>query len=193
MPGDPDAQRLSLQSKTLGELLAETPGWTPPALHRKALLHTHCHHKSVLNPQTERDMLEKLGLELETPPVGCCGQAGSFGYEDHHYDVSMRIAEDVLLPAVRQARDDTLVIADGFSCRDQIRHGTRRWAMHPAEVLALALDSRGAVPEQVPERRYLEPAARVDNRQAALAVGVVAAVGLLAWTARNLLPGQRSN
>ena len=186
MPGDPDAQRLALQSKTLGDLLAETSGWTPPKLQRKALLHTHCHHKSVLNPQSERDMLEKLGLELEAPPVGCCGQAGSYGYEPHHYELSMRIGEDVLLPAVRKAKQDMLVIADGFSCRDQIRHGTDRWAMHPAEVLALALESQGARPAAEPERRYLEPAAQVDTRQAALAVGAVAAMSILAWGLRSL-------
>jgi Fe-S oxidoreductase len=181
MPGDADAQRLALQSKTLSELLAETPGWVPPTLHRKAVLHMHCHHKSVLDPEAERRMLGRLGLELEQPPVGCCGQAGSFGYESNHYAVSMRIAEDVLLPAVRKADAETLVIADGFSCRDQIRHGSRRWAMHPAEVLALALEMRGSVPPDVPERRYLDPPARPEAKQAALATAALAAVGVALW------------
>jgi FAD/FMN-containing dehydrogenase/Fe-S oxidoreductase len=186
MPDDPDAQRLARQTKTLGELLRETPGWVPPRLERKALLHIHCHHKSVLDPEAERAMLDRMGLQLHQPKVGCCGQAGSFGYEPHHYDVSMKIAEDVLLPAVRKAREDTIVIADGFSCRDQIRHGTGRWAMHPAEVLALGLESHGSEPAEVPERRYLEPAAQPDTQQAAVAAGVLAAAGLVLWGARRL-------
>jgi hypothetical protein len=98
----------------------------------------------------------------------------------------MTIAEQVLLPAVRKARPDTLVIADGFSCRDQIRHGTGRWAMHPAEVLALALESRGSLPREVPERKYLEAPARPDARQAAIAGSVMAAAGLLLWAARRM-------
>jgi Fe-S oxidoreductase len=186
LAGDPDAERLARQTKTLSELLTETPGWSPPKLERKALLHMHCHHKSVLNADAEREMLRRMGLELDMPKVGCCGQAGSYGYEPHHYDVSMTIAEQVLLPAVRKARADTLVIADGFSCRDQIRHGTSRWPMHPAEVLALALESRGSLPPEIPERKYLEPPARPDPRQAALAGGVLAAAGLLLWGARRL-------
>lgn len=186
MPGDPDAQRLASQTKTLAELLLSTPGWIPPSLARKALLHMHCHQKSVLNPNAERIVLERLGLELEHPKVGCCGQAGSFGYESEHYGVSMAIGEHVLLPAVRKLGADTLVIADGFSCRERIRHGSRRWALHPAEVLALALEQQTAPQTPLSEQRYLEPAARPDNRQAALAACAFAAVGLLVWTARRL-------
>jgi Fe-S oxidoreductase len=186
LAGDPDAERLARQTKTLSELLSEAPGWSPPKLARKALLHMHCHHKSMLNADAEQQMLQRMGLELEMPKVGCCGQAGSYGYEPHHYDVSMTIAEHVLLPAVRKARPDILVIADGFSCRDQIRHGTGRWAMHPAEVLALALEARGSLPQQVPERKYLEPPASPDPRQAAIAGGVLAAAGLLLWGASRL-------
>ncbi|MGE0223112.1 MAG: FAD-binding and (Fe-S)-binding domain-containing protein [Acetobacteraceae bacterium] len=182
---DPDAQRLARQTRTLGELLTDTPEWTPPHLGGKALIHTHCHHKAVLQPEREREMLGRVGLTLESPPVGCCGQAGSFGYEPSHYDVSMKIAEDVLLPAVRETPRDMLVIADGFSCRDQIRHGTGRWAMHPAEVLALALETQGAVSGTVPERRYLEPAARPDTRTAALLAGTAAGVALLLWAGRR--------
>jgi FAD/FMN-containing dehydrogenase/Fe-S oxidoreductase len=186
MPDDPDAQQLARLARTLSELLTQTPGWMPPRLSGKALLHMHCHHKSVLNPDAERAMLGRIGLEIEQPPVGCCGQAGSFGYEADHYDVSMKIGEHVLLPAVRKADAATLVIADGFSCRDQIRHGTQRWAMHPAEVLALALETRGASPATAPDRRYLEPAARPDTRQAAFAAGALAGVGLLLWAARRM-------
>lgn len=182
MPGDEDARRLAQQTKTLGELLMAKPDWHPPRLERKALLHIHCHHKSVLDPEPERKLLEAMGLQIEAPPVGCCGQAGSFGYEREHYDVSMRIGEDVLLPAVRKAGRDTLIITGGFSCREQIRHGTDRWAMHPAEVLALALEERGSIPQQVPERRYLEPAAEPEKAKALVAAAAgVAVAGLLLW------------
>jgi hypothetical protein len=126
--------------------------------------------------------LQRLGLELSQPKVGCCGQAGSFGYEPRHYEVSMRVAEQALLPAVRQTPSDAIIIADGFSCRDQIRHGTGRRAMHTAEVLARALDAEGGLPE----RRYLEPAARPEPRQAAIAAGVAAGLALLLWATRQV-------
>jgi Fe-S oxidoreductase len=83
--------------------------------------------------------LSRAGLELESPDSGCCGLAGSFGYEADHYDLSMQIGERVLLPAVRDAPPDVLVVADGFSCREQIAHATGRRALHLAEVLQLAL------------------------------------------------------
>jgi Fe-S oxidoreductase len=182
MPEDPDARRLAAQTKTLSELLLETPGWQPPPLKRKAVLHTHCHHKAVLNADTVRTLLERMGLEIETPPVGCCGHAGSFGYEAEHHATSMQIGELVLLPKVRKTSRETLVIADGFSCRQQIKDGVGRWAMHPAEVLALALESRGEVPAEIPERRYLEPAA-APSKTALLAAGVGIAAATLALRA----------
>jgi FAD/FMN-containing dehydrogenase/Fe-S oxidoreductase len=189
---DEDAQRLAAQTKTLSELLLATAGWRPPRLERKALLHTHCHHKAVLDANAERKLLESMGLTLEKPPVGCCGHAGSFGYEAQHHALSMQIGELVLLPSVREAPADRLVIADGFSCRQQIRDGTGRWAMHPAEVIALALEMRGAVPQKVPERRYLEPAARPGRLQTSLAVAAVAtALGLLAWQGVRSLQAAR--
>jgi Fe-S oxidoreductase len=93
----------------------------------------------VLDFRDERELLTGMHVELETPDSGCCGLAGSFGYEAEHYDISMAIGERALLPAVRAERPDSLVIADGFSCREQIRHGTGRTALHLAEVVALAL------------------------------------------------------
>ncbi|HEY3778709.1 MAG TPA: FAD-binding and (Fe-S)-binding domain-containing protein [Rhizomicrobium sp.] len=177
LPDDPDAQRLSEQAKTLGEVLLGKPGWQPKRLDRKAVLHLHCHHKSILDPKTEHTVLEKLGLELEKPPVGCCGHAGSFGYEAEHHEVSMQIAEQVLLPKVRKTSRDTIVIADGFSCREQVKHGTGRWAMHPAEVLALALEEQ--VSTEAPERRYLEPAAKADRAALAASAGIGVALAVL--------------
>ncbi len=188
LAGDADAERLAKQSRTLCELLAETPHWRPPTLKRRAVLHMHCHTKSVLGGEAQRKILTKMGLELEQPAAGCCGHAGSFGYEAEHYPVSIEIAEQVLLPKVRRTDCETIVIADGFSCRQQIRDGAQRWAMHPAEVIALALGAqKEAIPKVIPERRYLEEPARLNmTALAAVAgVGVVLAVLTLRRRARR--------
>ena len=134
-----DARRLSSQTVHLSELL-ERDGWEPPRLARTAVLHGHCHHKAVMKTDAEEALLARLGVELEILDSGCCGLAGSFGYEGgEHYDLSMQVGERVLFPAVRAAPEDALLVADGFSCRQQVAHGTGRRALHLAEVLALAL------------------------------------------------------
>jgi FAD/FMN-containing dehydrogenase/Fe-S oxidoreductase len=142
MPADEHARRLVSQTVTLDELLAREPtDFSPPQLGGRALMHGHCHHEAVIGIQSEQLLLERLGLEVEAPNAGCCGMAGSFGYEaGDSYRVSMRVGERVLLPAVRAADADTLIVADGFSCRTQIAHGTGRHAMHTAQVLQRALN-----------------------------------------------------
>ena len=87
-------------------------------------------------------LLEAAGLDGDVLDSGCCGMAGAYGYERSRYAVSMRIGELVLLPRVRSEAEDTLVVADGFSCREQIAHGTGRRALHPAQLLAMAIDGR---------------------------------------------------
>ncbi|HEY7318488.1 MAG TPA: FAD-binding and (Fe-S)-binding domain-containing protein, partial [Candidatus Binatia bacterium] len=125
-PHDPDARRLREQTFLLNEFLEKkAPGFRPPALERKALLQGHCHQKAVMSMEHERSLLSKIGLELTMPESGCCGMAGSFGFEEgDRYDVSVRCGERVLFPGVRQATPETLIVADGFSCREQIRQGT---------------------------------------------------------------------
>jgi Fe-S oxidoreductase len=86
----------------------------------------------------EESLLRRLGLDLEVLDAGCCGMAGSFGFEKDHYDISVRIGERALLPAVRRANTDTLIIADGFSCREQISQLAGRQALHLADVLSAA-------------------------------------------------------
>jgi Fe-S oxidoreductase len=181
LPENRDARQLAEQAKTLGEVLAATPHWSPPPLPRRALLHMHCHHRSVLDPAPERQVLQDMGLEIEQPPVGCCGLAGSFGYEREHYPVSMQIGEQVLLPHVRKMPADSIVIADGFSCRQQIRDGTGRWAMHPAEVIALAIESAGNLPRTIPEGRYLEAPPRQNGAAVLAAAGLALGIALVAW------------
>ena len=92
-------------------------------------------------PAVERTLRLIPGLSVETISSSCCGMAGAFGYESSHYDVSMAMAELSLLPAVRQAEENTLLVTDGTSCRQQIHHGTGRQAIHVARVLKLALSS----------------------------------------------------
>jgi FAD/FMN-containing dehydrogenase/Fe-S oxidoreductase len=110
---------------------------------KRLLLHGHCHQKALVGTGPARTILSlPPGYTVEEVDSGCCGMAGSFGYEAEHYEISMQMAERRLLPAVRQAADDTIIVAAGISCREQIAHGTGRLALHPAEVLRNALVSR---------------------------------------------------
>ncbi len=135
------AHRLQEQSHTLGEFLEQKARWRPPKLQRQAVVHAHCHHKSILGVDSERRLLDRMGLDYQWRDDGCCGMAGSFGFEQHKYQVSIDIGERGLLPAVRAAADTTLLITDGFSCREQISQTTDRRAHHLAEVLAMALEN----------------------------------------------------
>ena len=107
---------------------------------KTALVHGHCHQKAFAAFAAVPTVLKLVpGLEVKTVESSCCGMAGSFGYEKAHYDISLKMAELTLLPAVRSASADTLVVADGTSCRHQIRDGAAREAIHVARVLERAL------------------------------------------------------
>ncbi|MGB5977287.1 MAG: FAD-binding oxidoreductase, partial [Cyclobacteriaceae bacterium] len=107
---------------------------------RLVRLHGHCHQKALSSLVYAKKALSlPKGYEIRLIPSGCCGMAGSFGYEKEHYDLSMNIGELVLFPAVREAASDTIVCAPGTSCRHQIKDGTDRTALHPVEVLYDAL------------------------------------------------------
>jgi Fe-S oxidoreductase len=139
-PHNENAQRLKHSTYTLAEYLTdELHGYRPPQLHRKAIVHGHCHHKAIMKFNADEELLKRMGLDFRILDSGCCGMAGAFGFEQEHYDVSIAVGERVLLPAVRNADDDTLVVADGFSCREQIEQVTERRALHLAEVLQMAL------------------------------------------------------
>ncbi len=162
MPDDEDALRLSKQVLTLPEFLCEVAeGWEPPRLERKAIVHAHCHHEAVMGTDAEVEVLRKLGLDLDVLDSGCCGMAGSFGFESEHYDVSVAVGERRLLPAVRDAPGDSLIVANGFSCKTQISELTDRRALHTAQVLAMAREGGPAGPPGArPETAYpdVEPA-----------------------------------
>jgi Fe-S oxidoreductase len=141
LPHDEDAKRLARQTFTLGELIAEhAPEWEMPQLKRKAVVHFHCHQRATSDVDCDRAVLDRLGLDYEVLPAGCCGLAGSFGYEaGKQYEISIKAGERVLLPKVRSASHDTLIVTDGFSCRSQIEHGSERTSLHLAQVAQMAL------------------------------------------------------
>jgi FAD/FMN-containing dehydrogenase/Fe-S oxidoreductase len=148
-PEDSRAKRLREQTFLLSQFLRSyAPGYKPPVLHRKVLLHGHCHHKALMTLTDEEALLRSMSVELESLDSGCCGMAGAFGFEREKYEISRAVGERVLLPAVRGAAPETLIVSDGFSCREQIAQLTGRRAFHLAEILKLAATlSRSANPE----------------------------------------------
>ncbi|MDQ3914473.1 MAG: FAD-binding oxidoreductase [Actinomycetota bacterium] len=139
-PHDEDARRLSSQFFTLAEFLDKI-GYEPARLTTPVLVHGHCHHKAVMGLRADERILNKAHADYEIIDSGCCGLAGSFGFEaGDHYDVSVKAGERVLLPTVRNAPNDTLIMSDGFSCRTQVEHFTERTTLHLAQVLARGLD-----------------------------------------------------
>ncbi|MBW3590919.1 MAG: 4Fe-4S dicluster domain-containing protein, partial [Actinobacteria bacterium] len=135
---DEDAKRLSSQFFTLGEFL-EDHDYQPPRLNGRALLHPHCHQSAVMGISAEERLLGATGLEVTLSKAGCCGLAGSFGFEaGEKYDMSVAVGQRRLIPKVKDASDETLLVADGFSCKSQIEHLTSRRALHLAQVLRMA-------------------------------------------------------
>ena len=142
-PDNEWAQKLSSQVFLLSEFLEKRiPNFSIPPMHAHALVHGHCHHKSIMKMTDEESLLRRLGIEYTSPAPGCCGMAGAFGFAMETCDVSLAIGELELLPAVRSAPADTLIIADGFSCREQIEQCTGRKTMHLAEVIRGGLQAR---------------------------------------------------
>jgi FAD/FMN-containing dehydrogenase/Fe-S oxidoreductase len=165
-PHDEDAKRLGRLTMSIGEFLAQkATDWQPPSLDRRAIVHLHCHQKATSDTDCDAKVLERLGVDYELLDSGCCGLAGSFGYEaGEKYEVSVKAGEQVLLPAVREAPKHALVITDGFSCRSQIEHRSDREAMHLAQVVQMALREGGRpAGEEYPERE----AARFARSQGA--------------------------
>jgi Fe-S oxidoreductase len=140
-PNDARAERLRRQTFLLSEFLEKRGAeYRPSPLSAKVLLHAHCHHKALMKMNDEESLLRRMGLDLQPLDSGCCGMAGPFGFEKEKFAVSQAVGERVLLPAVRSAAPDTLIVSDGFSCREQIEQATGRKPMHLAELLHLALE-----------------------------------------------------
>ncbi|MFO7178139.1 MAG: FAD-linked oxidase C-terminal domain-containing protein [Pseudomonadota bacterium] len=191
-PNDPEARRLEARALLIGDFLAHhAPGWNPPQLRRRALIHGHCHHQAMLGFREDCSLCRDMGLTPEILDAGCCGMAGAFGYERDHYAVSVACAERQLAPAVRRAPDDALIVADGFSCRAQIEQRTNRRALHTAQVLRMAREQGPAGPPGArPELGYVDVRSRVPWRRtlrntALLALGIGAVLALLRGRARR--------
>lgn len=138
-PNHPKSMRLRGQIFLLSEFLERhAAGYQPPRLARKVLLHGHCHQKALMKMTHAESLLRKMGAEVQSLDSGCCGMAGPFGFEREKYAIAQASGERVLLPAVRQASPDTLIISDGFSCREQVYQSTGRRALHLAEAIVLA-------------------------------------------------------
>ena len=182
LPHDDDAERLRRNAYHFSEFF-EAFGVEVPRVARRALLWGHCHHKATGGMDPERELLARMGLEVDEVNGGCCGLAGSWGFEDGKLDISMACGEQALLPAVRDAPADEVVVANGFSCKTQIEQGESggRRALHVAQVMKLAREhgTTGYTPGR-PEDPYYErrpPAPKsVRRARAAVLAGVAAAV-----------------
>jgi FAD/FMN-containing dehydrogenase/Fe-S oxidoreductase len=141
LPDDDRVERLAEATRLFEEALLELDGELPLREGAPVLLHGHCHQKALVGTGPTERLLGRAA-DVEVVDSGCCGMAGLFGYEKGHYDVSMKMGERRLFPAVRGA-GERVVVAPGTSCREQILDGTQRRALHPAEYLAPLLDGRG--------------------------------------------------
>ncbi|MGP4022579.1 FAD-binding and (Fe-S)-binding domain-containing protein [Actinomadura sp. 3N407] len=192
LPHDDDAARLAAASHHFAEFF-QAYGITPPKLsgEGKALLWGHCHHRATGGMDPEKKLLEQMGLDTESLKGGCCGLAGSWGFESGKYDISMDCGEQALLPAVREAEDTTSIVANGFSCRTQIEHAkTGRRALHVAQLMQLVRDQNGRLPPGRPERIHgdgeRKPAPPMTYRAARVSA-VAAACGAAAFAADHAL------
>ncbi len=191
LPHDDDARRLAQQARHFAEFLVEE-GVEPPRLERRALVWGHCHQKATGGMDADHEVLRRMGVELEPVSGGCCGLAGSFGFEADHYEISLAAGEHALLPAVRAAGPETLVVANGFSCKTQIdQGGTSRRALHLAEVIKLAREhGPGGPPGSHPEVALgdVRPVPGAKRRAVRIGAPVVGALALVA----GLLAGGRA-
>ncbi|GAB3686783.1 FAD-binding and (Fe-S)-binding domain-containing protein [Nocardiopsis oceani] len=148
LPDDPRARLLSERTRTLAEIVAEHRGpWPFGRVAAAAVSQVHCHQEAKGSYSADRTVLARLGVDADEIGSGCCGLAGNFGFERGHWEVSQSCAERELYPKVREACADTLILADGFSCRTQIAQGTERSGTHLAQVLRSALPDGARPPE----------------------------------------------
>jgi FAD/FMN-containing dehydrogenase/Fe-S oxidoreductase len=137
LPNDPRAQKLRDQTFLLSEFLVKhAPNYRPPQIDQKIIVHGHCHHRATMGMAEEIALLRLTGADVELLDSGCCGMAGPFGFEEDKFEVSQKIGERVLLPAVRNKPTNAIIVSDGFSCCEQITQNTTAKPVHLAEVLA---------------------------------------------------------
>lgn len=140
LPNEPAAKKLSEQTYLFSDFLAKVDfQW--PKLDADVVVHGHCHQKSLFGMEGETALLDELGTRWKLLDTGCCGMAGSFGFNKDHYDLSMKVAEGKLLPLLRNAPADAIVVTNGFSCREQIEQGSDHRPIHIAQLVLKALQS----------------------------------------------------
>jgi len=185
LPHDDDGQRLARNAYHFAEFFTAFD-IEPPPLHRDALVWGHCHHRATGGMTAEHQLLKRMGMTVQPLHGGCCGLAGSWGFENGKYEISLQCGEQALLPAVRSADPDTVIVADGFSCKTQIEQaGTGRGALHVAQVMKMARD-HGAdrYPSAFPEQpfNHIRPAPGLARRLAMLGICLAAvAVAAVVW------------
>jgi Fe-S oxidoreductase len=180
MGQDTDAFRLSRQAFTLDEfLMRDGSGYQPPRLAAKALVHGHCHQKAVLDMEPHGRILAAMGVESGIPESGCCGLAGSFGFEKGKYELSRAIGERHLLPAIRSAPEDTLLIANGFSCREQMRLVPGANPLHLSQVIHRAL--KGEKESEALRGRFWRRNSRSADWKTGLAILLAVLAGMACW------------
>ncbi len=192
MPERREAHQLAENVFTLSEFLEKkAKNYQPPRLRREAVVQGHCHHKAIMRLDDENSVMQKMQLENEILTSGCCGMAGSFGYEADKYAVSVACGERALLPKVRKTGLRTIIMADGFSCKEQIAQETNRHALHLAEVMQLAIrHGAGGPPGLYPEDEVVKPRQQAVKRsmmRAGVATAAIAAGALVfgVWRKRR--------
>ena len=188
LPHDDDAIRLAGNAMHFAEFF-ERYELPVPRLERKAILWGHCHHKATGGLEPEQSLLRRMGMDIEPVSGGCCGLAGSWGFERGHHEISMQCGEQALLPAVREADGDTLVIANGFSCKTQIAQSdAQRRALHVAQAMKMAREHGPAgVTATPPETPYVEvaPEPKRPHRRRRIATTALAAAVVAIGVARR--------
>jgi FAD/FMN-containing dehydrogenase/Fe-S oxidoreductase len=140
LPHDQDAARLASQVTLLGAFVRRHQDrFRLARLEAGMLFHGHCHQKAVFGVDDDTELLRSLGAQVDVPDTGCCGMAGSFGFEASHYDLSIAVGQRVLLPAARRLPVGSLIVADGFSCREQLAQAAGRHAQHLSQILRQAV------------------------------------------------------
>lgn len=188
-PDDPRAHALKKQVKFWAEFFEEhkDAASNMPRMERAAVVHGHCHEKALSHMDRNEELLKHLGMDYKLPQNGCCGLAGSFGFERKKHPLSIKIAEKELLPHIHDAPDDTFIIADGFSCREQIHHTTGRRALHTAEVMQMALHSgpkgpmKGRPEREIVEQFEGEVRSTLTRAIAGIGAAAVAGAAALIW------------
>ena len=200
-PDDERAQRLKKQAYMLDDFLQKIE-YEPPKIEGKALIQGHCHQAAVFGIESQKAVLERMGVQASIMDSGCCGLAGSFGFEEDKYDLSMKIAHRAMVPQIEESSPGTFIVANGFSCHTQITETTSRKPLHLAQVIQMGLKKqeneetiraleRGEMPGSLrkiftPERvaqvrvtssRYAAQAAGLAKRHPLLTILGMAAVG----------------